>query len=158
GNGNGTFQNHTDFATGSTPFSVAAADLNGDGKLDLVAANSGGSTVSVLLGNGNGSFQTQTTAATGLAPYSVAVGDVNGDGRPDLAVPSLAGNSVGVLLGTGAGDFTGQVYTLSPTASAALPVGPAVQSVVATTPPLGTTSASTVTFTVTFSAAVTGVD
>ena len=66
GNGNGTFQAQQTFATGSDPISVALGDVNGDGKPDLVVANSGSDTVSVLLGNGNGTFQAQQTFATGL--------------------------------------------------------------------------------------------
>src|SRR5207237_1037391 len=76
-------------ATGIHPTSVAVADLNGDGKPDLVSANRGtrdapGNTVSVLLGNGEGSFQTQQSFATGEYPSSVAAADINGDGKPDL--------------------------------------------------------------------------
>ena len=56
GNGNGTFAAKTDLRHGLAPYSVAVADLNGDGKPDLVSANLNSSTVSVLLGNGNGTF------------------------------------------------------------------------------------------------------
>ena len=52
---------------------MALADVNGDGKLDLVVANDSSNTVSVLLGNGNGTFQTQQTFATGFGPTSVAL-------------------------------------------------------------------------------------
>ena len=60
--------------------------MTGDGIPDLVVANAGSNTVSVLLGNGNGTFQAQQTFATGTSPSSVAVGDVNGDGKPDIVV------------------------------------------------------------------------
>ena len=55
--------------------SVAVADVNGDGKPDLVVANQGSNTVSVLLGNGNGTFQAQQTFAAGPKPH------VGGGGR-----------------------------------------------------------------------------
>ena len=56
-------------------------DLNGDGRLDLVAANAGSNAASVWLGNGNGTFGTRVDFPTGPAPKSIAVGDVNRD-RP----------------------------------------------------------------------------
>src|SRR5262245_28455532 len=63
------------FPTGVHPYSVAAADVNGDGKPDLVVANKASNTVSVLLGNGNGSFQAALNFTTGTGPHSVAVAD-----------------------------------------------------------------------------------
>src|SRR5438874_2283208 len=89
------------FAVGLLPTSVAVADVNGDGKPDLVVANGGGDSVSVLLGNGNGAFQNAQNFAVGLYPNSVAVADVNGDGKPDLVVANRGSNSVSVLLGNG---------------------------------------------------------
>src|SRR5205085_9007898 len=84
------------------PYQVVIADLNGDGRPDLVVADE--FLVSVLLGNGDGTFQAATTYGPGGAfGHSVAVADVNGDASPDLVV----GNSgpVGVLLGRGNGIF-----------------------------------------------------
>jgi len=82
------------------------ADLNGDGKLDLVTANGGSNTVSVLLGNGDGSFGVWTDFETEEFARSVAVGDLNGDGRPDLAVATMYSNTISVLLGKGDGSFS----------------------------------------------------
>jgi len=108
GNGNGTFQSPANFATGAAPSSLAVADVNGDGKPDLIVANEQSNNVSVLLGNGDGTFQSQTTFATGSFPDSVVVADVSGDGKPDLVVANAGSDSVSVLLGNGDGTFQSQ--------------------------------------------------
>jgi hypothetical protein len=105
GNGNGTFGSAVNFAVGTNPRSVAVADVNGDGHPDLVVANGGSNTVSVLLGNGNGTFGSAVNFAVGTYPFSVAVADVNGDGRPDLVTPNEKDKTVSVLLGNGNGTF-----------------------------------------------------
>lgn len=99
------FQPHQTFGVGDGPRSVAAADFNGDGKLDLAAANQIGNNVSVLrnitaTGASTPAFATQQTFATGSLPWSLVAADVNGDGRPDLAVTNFVGNNVSVLLNT----------------------------------------------------------
>src|SRR6187200_3323702 len=68
------------YPVGENPQDVVAADVNGDGRLDLVATNYNASTVSVLLGNANGTFQPALTSPAGNGPVSVAVGDFNTDG------------------------------------------------------------------------------
>src|SRR5208282_135991 len=102
-----SFATQQAFATGTQPVSVTAADVNGDGKPDLIVTNYGGNTVSVLLnttapGATTPSFATQQTFATGIEPISVTAADVNGDGMPDLIVANFggAGNTVSVLLNT----------------------------------------------------------
>ena len=112
GNGDGTFQSAVAYATGGTGGSnsggsVAVADVNGDGRLDLLAANEGNATVGVLLGNGDGTFQPAVTYGSGgSGANSVAVGDVNGDGKLDLIVAtSFPSATVGVLMGNGDGSF-----------------------------------------------------
>src|SRR5207248_2345115 len=95
---------------GLVPTSVAVADVNGDGRLDLVVANSGNANVSVLLGNGDGTFHRAANIVVGGLPSSVAVADVNGDGRRDLVTANYgSSNSVSVLLGNGNGTFQGAV-------------------------------------------------
>ena len=110
GIGDGTFQAQQTFSTGygSHPFSVAIADVNGDGKPDLIVANYGTGTVGVLLGNGNGTFRSQQTFVAPGGPIAIAAADVNGDGKVDLLTADYGSNSVGVLLGYGDGSFLPQ--------------------------------------------------
>ena len=79
--------------------------LHGDGKSDLVTADEGTNTTSVLLGNGNGTFQAKQSFGTGSMPWSVAVADFNGDGKSDLVTTDKNGNTASVLLGNGNGTF-----------------------------------------------------
>jgi hypothetical protein len=101
GNGDGTFQPPMDYESGAPQtLSVAVADMNGDGKLDLVVGSSGA--LGVLLGNGDGTFQTAATYSTGGDPFSVALGDIDGDGRLDVVVANYS-DTVAVLLNNGDG-------------------------------------------------------
>jgi hypothetical protein len=115
GNGDGTFVLHATYAVPGEA-SATAADLNSDGKPDLVIAQQSG--VSILLGNGDGSFQTTVKYAAPYYATDVLVADVNGDGRLDLAVAnsgcgtpfscSATGPaSISLLLGLGDGTFVG---------------------------------------------------
>jgi hypothetical protein len=100
-----SFAPAANYAAGTQPYSVAAGDFNGDGKLDLAVANNTSNNVSILLGNGDGTFQAAANYAAGSQPASVAVGDFNGDGKLDLAVANNISNNVSVLLGNGNGTF-----------------------------------------------------
>src|SRR5439155_755754 len=108
GRGDGTFaaqQAAPAPARGLRPFAVAVADVNGDGRRDLITANKGDSTVSVLLGNGDGSFRPQQTFAVGRGVDAVTVADVNGDHKPDIVAANLGDGTVSVLVGNGDGSF-----------------------------------------------------
>ena len=89
-------------ANGSGMTTVAAADFNGDTQLDVVTADPGAGTVSVLLGLGDGTLTPPIDHAAGSSPRAVAVGDFNGDGRPDVAAADRGSNAVSVLLNDGA--------------------------------------------------------
>jgi hypothetical protein len=97
------------------PRSVAIADFNGDGRLDLAVANDGSiyigrGFVSVFLGSGDGTFSPQMTFAAGVNPRFVTTGDFNGDSRTDLAVadpgPGAPFPSPDILVLPGFGDGT----------------------------------------------------
>jgi hypothetical protein len=132
GNGDGTFQQTTNYVT-DYPEWVVAQDLDGDGKIDLAAANAGGpasppASVSVFKGNGDGTFQPGVVFPTGLEGNFIAVGDFNGDHQPDLVATNNGGespsDSVVTLLNTG-------VVSLSPTTPIRFPF----QLVGTTSPP-----------------------
>jgi hypothetical protein len=109
--GDGSFAGPVAFAAGSSPFSVAAADLDGDDDADIVVVNLAANRVAVLLNGGDGTFPAPTLLTTGSQPASVAVGDLDRDGDPDLAVANYGAgaNSVSLLLNQGDGTFAAQV-------------------------------------------------
>jgi hypothetical protein len=93
GNGDGTFQPAASYSSGGNSTSLAVADVNGDGKPDVLVgiecgtACSSGGLIAVMLGNGDGSFQGPVSYGSGGYPApEIAVKDVNGDGKPDLVV------------------------------------------------------------------------
>jgi len=130
GNGDGTFQASRLYGSeGDQPVDVVVADVNGDGRPDLLMANCTTcvrSSIGVFLGNGDGTFQPVVNYDSGgTAANALAVADLNGDGKPDIAVTNLClpggirgpctggyTNYVTVLLGNGDGTFQSAVnYT-----------------------------------------------
>ena len=109
GNGDGTFHSGT-FPVGGegtipSSGSVALADFNGDGKLDLAATEESTDSIFVFLGNGDGTFQAKQRYTMSHGPYYLGVGDFNQDGNKDIITANAEGESMGVLLGNGDGTF-----------------------------------------------------
>ncbi|WP_447637860.1 BspA family leucine-rich repeat surface protein [Flavobacterium microcysteis] len=93
----------TNYTVGTTAFSVASSDLDGDGKPDLAVTNYTSGTVSVLRNistSGSPAFATPVNYTVGSQPRIITIGDIDGDGKPDLAVVNLNSNNVSVLRNT----------------------------------------------------------
>lgn len=84
---------------------AAAADLDGDGVLDLAVVNAALGTVSVPRGNGDGTFGLPFAYQVGAQPASVAAADFDLDGDQDLVVSNTVSDDVTVLFNDGSGGF-----------------------------------------------------
>ena len=104
--GGGGFALPVTYATGANPMSVAVGDFNGDGAPDLVVANNGRGTASVLLGKGDGTFGPQVTYPGSTNPDSVAAGDFNGDGISILRWPTVCSTRCGSCWGIRTAPFS----------------------------------------------------
>src|SRR5437588_3534042 len=100
-NGNGS-----PFPTGTNPVSIATADLNGDGHLDLLTTNYISDNVSVLFGNGHGGFNAVAPVPVTDGPREIKVGDLDGDGDIDYLATIDSGNTATVVWNNSNGTFT----------------------------------------------------
>lgn len=108
GEGDLLFGNRTMLPTNAGPQDIALADLDGNGTLDVIVAESFADTdgaVAVRLGNGDGTFQEPRSFQAGNTPTAIAVGDMNGDAFLDIVVSNSRSGDVSVLLGDGDGGF-----------------------------------------------------
>jgi len=111
GRGNGTFGAARFYATRHNPMSVAIADLNGDGLLDLATANNGDDpdfdehSLTILLGNGDGTFRRGSDLHAGSSAVYVAAGRLDSNATWDLVAVDLILSRVSVFLGNGDATF-----------------------------------------------------
>jgi hypothetical protein len=107
GNGDGSFAvaRGAPIAVGTRPTSIAVADFNRDGTLDLAVTDFTDSVVWVLLGNADGTFGAPARFGVGAQPSSLTAADWNNDGYLDLVVANRRGNSISILRGNGNGSF-----------------------------------------------------
>ena len=90
---------------GREPGAMAAADFDGDGKLDLAVGSTGSNDIVLFLGDGRGEFRTGGTFPAGPDPAEMAAADFDRDGKTDLAIANHGVPLVTVLLGDGRGGF-----------------------------------------------------
>ncbi len=101
-----------------SPYGLAVADIDGDGKLDIIVTDySGPNVVSVYRNTcspgdiSTNAFATRVDFATGSQPQGVTVGDIDGDGRPDILVANTGDGTVSILRNTGTvGDLTANSF------------------------------------------------
>ena len=100
------------YRTGAGAFSVAVADLNGDGIPDLAVPNSYDSTITILAGQGDGTFIHAKTFRSCASVFWLAAGDLNGDGRIDLVATCRVGlaRNIAVMLNSPSGFLPPQFY------------------------------------------------
>ena len=101
-----SFAPKVDFTTGTTPAEVKCADIDGDGKPDILVVNSGANTLSVFHNTtttgaiSSSSFSTKVDFATGTTPESIAIADMNGDGKVDVLVSNNGSGSISIFRNT----------------------------------------------------------
>jgi len=117
GDGKGSFATPGAYVpVGRHPYQrVRAADLDGDGRADIVSANLEGDNVTILLADGTGGFRQPAGSPfpCGDSPFNLAIGDVTADGIPDLAIVNSPGSTTDrsgrdgltILIGDGRGRF-----------------------------------------------------
>jgi hypothetical protein len=105
----GPYRRMPSVPVGEAPASLALADFNGDGVLDLAVANDKANTVSVLRGKGDGTFSGRADLDAGTEPISLATADLDADGDTDIAVANRTGNTVDVFENHGDGSFASAV-------------------------------------------------
>ncbi|MCX6598770.1 MAG: FG-GAP-like repeat-containing protein [Acidobacteria bacterium] len=124
GVGDGTFLAAVNYSTGSgsRPAMAAVGDFDQNGQPDIVTANAGGGSVSVLLNNGGGTFGAPSVFSTGTGAAGVAVEDFNGDGLVDIASVNFTAGNVTILindLSNRGQNFTNQTRYSFPAGSSA---------------------------------------
>lgn len=105
-----SFAPKINFSTGSNPRSVIAVDIDEDGKLDIVVANSGSNNISIFKNTSSGvgsiNFAAPINLSVGSQPRSVAAGDFDADNKIDIATANYNSDTVSILRNTGQGSIS----------------------------------------------------
>ena len=101
-----TLNSNITFSSGNITCSVQVADIDGDGRKDIIETNYGDNTFSVLMNTANpgsitsSSFAARVSFTTGSNPFGIAVNDIDMDGRPDVIVVNCQSNNISVFRNT----------------------------------------------------------
>ena len=104
------------YAIGDFCLSLIRSDLDGDGRVDIVAVNKNSFDRSILLGNGDGTFRPEARYWAGRDPVYVVAANVNEDDRPDLVTANELSDSISLLLNRGGCSFKNESISMSRTA------------------------------------------
>lgn len=104
GQGNGNFQTGASYTLNNSQY-IAAGDIDGDQKLDLVVVIEPNNSLVWLKGNGDGTFQAAQPIASSIVAGNIQLTDVNGDKKMDLVVSNSSQSGITVFLGNGNGTF-----------------------------------------------------
>ncbi len=123
GDGAGGFDAPAVYGSGWHAFAIAAADLNKNGRLDLITADYTTDTVSIAYNRGRGLFESDRRFPVGSRPETAAIADLNQDGNSDLAVLNVDNNTISLLAGNGDGTFDALTPILLPGKPLAMAAG-----------------------------------
>ncbi|MFQ5608354.1 MAG: FG-GAP-like repeat-containing protein, partial [Candidatus Zixiibacteriota bacterium] len=105
GDANGALTVSSQVAAGGRPWMLAVGDVNGDGNVDVVSANSTSNNAAVIFGDGAGGMSAATTYPTGAFTLAIDLGDIDGDGDLDLVTSNFSGNDWALYENDGFGVF-----------------------------------------------------
>ncbi len=121
-----SFAPSINFGVGTNPYKVSIADIDGDGKLDIIASNWGSSTISIFRNTSTigsltaASFGARLDLATSTAPYNISCQDLDGDGKTDIAVGNAGAGKISIWQNIGtpgsitAGSFNARLDIAGP--------------------------------------------
>jgi hypothetical protein len=113
-NGDATYTTVSNYGSGGTGYFLTKADVNNDGRMDLIASDYGSNVVRIYRNDVNGHFYALASLSAGTNPVGVKAADFNGDGNIDIVVANYTSESIGVYLGNGDGTFgTATTYNVA---------------------------------------------
>ena len=105
GDGSFHFSNKVSIGTNSNPWMIATGDVNLDGVPDVVSANSGSSTLSIVFADADGNLSTPINYPTGVFPLAIDLGDIDGDGDLEVVTSNFSTSDYTLYENDGMGNF-----------------------------------------------------